>query len=96
MSRQPADTLPVPTAEAARHSERLVDAIRRDIAGQGGWITFARFMERALYAPGLGYYAAGAQKFGSAGDFITAPELSPLFGRILVKQVAEIMEHSAP
>ncbi len=53
-------------------------------------------MELALYAPGLGYYTAGAHKFGEAGDFITAPELSPLFGRTLARQVAEIIADSAP
>lgn len=53
-------------------------------------------MELALYAPGLGYYTAGTSKFGEAGDFITAPELSPLFGRTLARQAAEIMQHSAP
>ncbi len=88
--------LPAPGAEAARHSALLTESIRRDIAAQGGWISFARYMELALYAPGLGYYAAGAHKFGAAGDFITAPELSPLFGRTLAKQIAEIMTNSAP
>lgn len=53
-------------------------------------------MELVLYAPGLGYYTAGAHKFGEAGDFITAPELSPLFGRTLARQVAQIMAGSAP
>ncbi len=57
---------------------------------------FARFMEQALYAPGLGYYAAGAQKFGSAGDFVTAPEMTPLFGQALAAQVAQVMALSAP
>jgi SAM-dependent MidA family methyltransferase len=89
-------TLPAPSPEAAQHSARLVEFIRRDIAAQGGWISFARYMELALYAPGLGYYTAGAHKFGEAGDFITAPELSPLFGRTLARQVAEIIAHSAP
>lgn len=88
--------LPPPSPEAARHSARLVELIRRDIAAQGGWISFARYMELALYAPGLGYYTAGAHKFGAAGDFITAPELSPLFGRTLARQAAEIMGFSAP
>ncbi|MEO8342435.1 MAG: SAM-dependent methyltransferase [Gallionella sp.] len=89
-------TLPVPGIEAAQHSARLVEFIRQDIVAQGGWIPFARYMELALYAPGLGYYTAGAHKFGDAGDFITAPELSPLFGRTVARQVAEIMAHSAP
>jgi SAM-dependent MidA family methyltransferase len=89
-------SLPTPGPEAAQHSARLVEFIRRDIAAQGGWISFARYMELALYAPGLGYYTAGAHKFGAAGDFITAPELSPLFGRTLARQVAEIITSSAP
>ncbi|MCR4304633.1 MAG: SAM-dependent methyltransferase [Gallionella sp.] len=89
-------TLPLPSAEAQAHSSRLTEFIQQDIAAQGGWISFARYMELALYAPGLGYYTAGAHKFGAAGDFITAPELSPLFGRTLARQVAEIMSHSAP
>ncbi|MFZ2540397.1 MAG: SAM-dependent methyltransferase [Gallionella sp.] len=89
-------TLPTPSPEALQHSLRLTEYIRLDIAAQGGWISFARYMELALYAPGLGYYTAGAHKFGAAGDFITAPELSPLFGRTLARQVAEIMAHSAP
>ena len=89
-------TLPVPSPEAADHSARLAEFIRRDIAAQNGWISFARYMELALYAPGLGYYTAGAHKLGEAGDFITAPELSPLFGRTLARQTAEIMALSAP
>jgi SAM-dependent MidA family methyltransferase len=89
-------TLPTPSPEAAQHSARLCDVIRRDIAGHGGWIPFARYMELALYAPGLGYYTAGAHKLGAAGDFVTAPELSPLFGRTLARQAAEIMASSAP
>jgi SAM-dependent MidA family methyltransferase len=74
----------------------LTEFIRADIAANGGWIPFVRYMELALYAPGLGYYTAGARKFGEAGDFITAPELSPLFGRTLARQAAEIIESSAP
>jgi SAM-dependent MidA family methyltransferase len=88
-------SLPAPGAEAAQHSASLTASIRRDITAQGGWISFARYMELALYSPGLGYYAAGAHKFGEAGDFITAPELSPLFGRTVARQVAEIMAQSA-
>ena len=89
-------SLPAPSSEALQHSARLIEFIRQDIAAKGGWISFARYMELALYAPGLGYYTAGAHKFGEAGDFITAPELSPLFGRTLARQAAEIMSHSAP
>lgn len=91
-----ATSLPPPSHAAALHSARLSETIRQDIAAHGGWISFARYMELALYAPGLGYYTAGAHKFGAAGDFITAPELSPLFGRTLARQVAEIMADSAP
>jgi SAM-dependent MidA family methyltransferase len=87
-------SLPAPGAEAAQHSASLTESIRRDITAQGGWISFARYMELALYSPGLGYYAAGAHKFGEAGDFITAPELSPLFGRTVARQVVEIMAQS--
>jgi len=88
--------LPIPSPEARAHRDKLCDLLHGDIAAQGGWISFARYMELALYAPGLGYYTAGAHKFGAAGDFITAPELSPLFGRTLARQVAEIIAHSAP
>ena len=88
--------LPQPSPEALAHSEELRQLILQDIKLQGGWIPFSRFMELALYAPGLGYYTAGARKFGSAGDFVTAPELSPLFGRTLAKQLTEIMQLSTP
>ena len=96
MPSLPAANLPTPSPEAAQHSARLIEFIQRDIAAQGGWTPFARYMELALYTPGLGYYTAGAHKFGEAGDFITAPELSPLFGRTLARQTAEIVSQSAP
>jgi SAM-dependent MidA family methyltransferase len=89
-------TLPQPSAEALAHSRRLCALIRHDIDSQGGWIPFSRFMELALYAPGLGYYTAGARKFGKDGDFITAPELSSLFGRTLARQLIEVMQASSP
>ncbi len=89
-------TLPPPSPDAAAHSTQLYELISQDIARQGGWIPFSRFMELALYAPGLGYYAAGAHKFGAAGDFITAPELSALFGRTLARQLHEVMQASTP
>ena len=66
-----------------RQSAALVAAIRREIALAGGWIDFARYMELALYAPGLGYYSGGSTKLGAAGDFTTAPELSRSFARAL-------------
>ena len=89
-------TLPTPSPDALVHSAKLCDSIRQDIASQGGWIPFSRFMELALYAPELGYYTAGAHKFGEAGDFITAPELSSLFGRTVARQLIEIMQASGP
>ena len=89
-------TLPLPSPEAQAHSDQLCALIHRDIALQGGWIPFSRFMELALYAPGLGYYSAGARKLGAAGDFVTAPEISPLFGRTLARQIAQIMAQSTP
>ncbi len=96
MPTRPASSLPAPSPAAAEHSARLAESIRLDIAAHDGWIPFARYMELALYAPGLGYYTAGAHKFGEAGDFITAPELSSLFGRTLARQAAEIMASSTP
>jgi len=83
--------LPIPSAEAQAHSEQLAALIREEMDVNGGRIGFDRFMELALYAPGLGYYSAGSRKFGEAGDFITAPELSPLFSRCLARQCAEIL-----
>ncbi|MFO1204477.1 MAG: class I SAM-dependent methyltransferase [Burkholderiales bacterium] len=83
--------LPEPDASARVHSERVTAAIRHEIDAAGGWISFARYMELALYAPGLGYYAAGAAKFGTAGDFVTAPEVSPLFARTLARQAAQVV-----
>lgn len=86
--------LPAPSPEALAHSERLSTLIREEIAAHGGWINFARYMELALYAPGLGYYSAGAAKFGAAGDFVTAPEISRLFGRALARQAAHILRQT--
>lgn len=83
--------LPPLGADEEAHSARVAAAIGAAIARAGGWIPFSRFMEIALYAPGLGYYSAGARKFGPAGDFVTAPELTPLFARCLAAQVAEAL-----
>jgi len=78
--------------EALAISRRLEGRIRAEIAAAGGRLPFDRFMELALYAPGLGYYVAGATKLGPGGDFITAPEVSPLFGACLASQCAEALE----
>ncbi|MFO1352515.1 MAG: SAM-dependent methyltransferase [Gammaproteobacteria bacterium] len=87
-------TLPTPDPAAAAHSARLAAVIRAEIAQCGGALPFARFMELALYAPGLGYYSAGARKFGATGDFVTAPEITPLFARCLARQCQEILAHT--
>ena len=89
-------SLPLPSSDACEHSARLISEIAGELSAQANWMSFARFMELALYAPGLGYYAAGARKFGTAGDFVTAPEMTALFGRSLARQVAQIMAVSAP
>jgi len=83
--------LPEPDADALAVSRELQTLIHAEIAKGGSWISFARYMELVLYAPGLGYYSAGSRKLGAAGDFITAPELSPLFGRTLARQLAELL-----
>lgn len=80
-----------PDPAALAHSQRLHLRILDEIARAGGAIGFDRYMELALYAPGLGYYMAGARKFGPAGDFVTAPELSPLFGQVLARQCAQLL-----
>lgn len=86
--------LPPASAEALAHSARLCDLIRAEIAQAGGWLSFERYMQLALYAPGLGYYSAGVVSFGEGGDFVTAPDISPLFARTLVVQAREIMANS--
>ena len=85
-----------PGADARAHSQRLADGIRAEIRATGGTIPFSRFMELALYAPGLGYYSAGATKFGAAGDFVTAPELGPLFAACVADAVAPVLRQLGP
>jgi len=84
--------LPPPDPDARAHGERMLDLLRAEITAAGGWITFHRYMELCLYAPGLGYYSAGSRKLGEQGDFITAPELSPLFGGCIARQCAQVLE----
>lgn len=83
--------MPLSPDEAA-HEVRVVAAVRAELATAGGWLPFDRYMELVLYAPGLGYYAAGAHKLGAGGDFVTAPELSAVFGRCVASQCAEVLE----
>jgi len=84
--------LPAPEPQALAASRALLERIGAELAGAGNWLSFARYMELALHEPGLGYYAGGARKFGAGGDFITAPEISPLFGRTLARQIAQILQ----
>ena len=84
--------LPSPDPQALAASRALLDRIGAELGAAGNWISFARYMELVLYEPGLGYYAAGARKLGAGGDFVTAPELSPLFGRTLARQVAQLLQ----
>ena len=84
--------LPIPDDSALAHSARVADLVRARLAGSGGWISFADYMELVLYAPGLGYYSAGAQKFGPAGDFVTAPGLGSLFAGCLARVVGQALD----
>ena len=94
--------LPEPGDEAKRRSGLLMQSVSRacdraceQSGSQAGWIRFSEFMNIALYEPGLGYYSGGLQKFGEKGDFITAPEVSPLFGQCLANQIAEVLQNLA-
>jgi len=84
--------LPDPGPEETAVSTALAERLREEIRAADDFLPFDRFMEIALYAPGLGYYVAGAHKFGREGDFVTAPELSPLFGVCLARQCAAVLE----
>ncbi len=87
--------LPIPSAESQHYSQQLCDLVQKKIATSGGWINFSEFMHMALYTPQLGYYSGGSQKFGTmqngGGDFITAPQLTPLFAQALARQVAQVV-----
>lgn len=87
--------LPVPDREALAISQELSTRIAAEMARHGGWLSFARYMEMALYEPGLGYYSNPGQVFGAAGDFVTAPELTPLFGATLARQVSPWLKDPA-
>jgi SAM-dependent MidA family methyltransferase len=83
--------LPPPDPEALAVSRELSASIAAEIQAQGGAIPFRRYMELALYAPGLGYYVSGQQRFGPGGDFVTAPEMGGLFGATLARAVAPLL-----
>jgi len=84
--------LPEPTVDEIAHSQKLSELIKQEIVAAGGWINFEQYMQLALYAPGLGYYNGGAQKFGEQGDFMTSPEVSPLFAQTLANPLATLLE----
>jgi SAM-dependent MidA family methyltransferase len=88
--------LPAPSPDALSASHDLQNLIADEIARHDGWISFARYMELALYAPDVGYYSGGAAKLGKDGDFTTAPEMTPLFGATLAHPIGELMAQSAP
>ena len=83
--------LPGPDKVSRIRALRLEELIKQEIAASNGWMTFSRFMDLALYAPGLGYYVSGSTKFGETGDFVTASSFTPLFGATLARQISEIM-----
>lgn len=89
-------SLPVPDAAALARSATLRARIAAEISDHGGWLPFSRYMELALYTPGLGYYSGDNVKFGRSpadgSDFITAPELTPLFGQALARPIAQALK----
>ena len=87
--------LPVPGDLAQQHSEKLIALIKNEIDKNAGAISFQRYMELALYAPGLGYYAAGSNKLGEEGDFITAPEISTLFSQALANAIIPALDNAS-
>ena len=87
-------SLPTPSQDQSATSAQLTSVLAAEIDANAGWISFARYMELALYAPGLGYYSAGSKKIGAGGDFVTAPEISPLFARTLARQVAQVLRET--
>jgi SAM-dependent MidA family methyltransferase len=92
MTVQPISSrLPVPDAHMQAHSDALHQQIKTHIEQQGGWISFADYMQQALYTPHLGYYSGGGNKFGVGGDFVTAPQISPLFAQAMANQLAPVL-----
>lgn len=89
MHPESAARLPSPSSDALEASDALSALIAEAIEAAGGWIGFDRYMQYVLYEPGLGYYSGGSTKFGAAGDFVTAPELSDALARAVVEALAE-------
>ncbi|HEX4884424.1 MAG TPA: SAM-dependent methyltransferase [Casimicrobiaceae bacterium] len=94
-ARPPSAALPLPDEQAAAHGARVVRALRDVVREHGGWLPFEAYMRFVLYAPELGYYTAGATKLGAAGDFTTAPEMTPLYAQALAAQVAALLRPGA-
>jgi SAM-dependent MidA family methyltransferase len=90
-AREPFLQLPGPGEDEVALLEAMRALLHAEISAAGGALPFDRYMELALYAPALGYYVNGRRKFGEGGDFVTAPELSPVFGQCLAGQVAECL-----
>ncbi len=88
-------SIPVPDEHALAVSQQLTELIRDEIDAAGGWIGFEHYMQRALYEPGLGYYSGGSVKFGAEGDFVTAPEISDVFGQALAREILPILERTS-
>jgi len=88
--------LPLPDVDALAHSDQLAALLRGEMQASGGAMPFSRFMELSLYTPGWGYYSAGASKFGASGDFVTAPELGPLFAATVSGALAPVLQQLGP
>jgi hypothetical protein len=102
MQRPAPANLPPLSPAAQAHSDATAAHLRKTISANGGWLPFDHWMAEALYAPGLGYYAAGNVKLADAddgaktpaGDFVTAPQLTPLFARTIARQAAEVLRQT--
>jgi SAM-dependent MidA family methyltransferase len=84
--------LPPLQADEAQHGALVLQAVRDAIERHGGWLAFDDYLRLVMYAPGLGYYSAGSAKIGAGGDFVTAPEVSELFGRAVARQCAQVLQ----